>query len=802
MNYNFIHKTYTFYLWGIYLMKNMVLAFTFFFLCLSAQSNEEVKNQLQNLGISPDQAKNIAKQQGYDNLQNKSDNISDNKINAIQDKTLNQNNIDDNNQPDIDITNNENISDNVSITKPLDGSLDYFGYNIFVADPKSFQTSTFGAVDPYYNIGPGDEIIVMLWGEAQFRQVYTIDREGYVFVPDVGQIFVNGLNLESLEKKFYQILSKVYSTLKPSQGQPTTFMDISLGNLRPLRIIVLGEVAQPGAYSVSPSASLSSALYYFNGPTISGSLRDIHLIRSGKLTGSIDFYDYLLSGRMPNDLRLQLDDIVFLKPRGKTISVSGEINRQGIYELKESEGLKDLIKFAGNLKSSAYMNRAQISRIIPFNDRESLGMDRMLLDVNLKDIMKDKNEIELFDGDDLKIFSISDSITNYIDILGSSVSMPGRYEYFPRMKVSDLIDAANGLLNSAMLTEGHLFRINNDLTNDIISLDLKEVLNNDPKNNIFLKKMDRLIVYNNKDLKNLNKVVYVSGFIKDPGVYSFEKGQTLGDIIALTGGLSENVNNIRITISRNILNSFRVKVFTFPDKENNYLSVKDLFDNDNDIHNFNLLPNDIINIYKDPRDKLPDIVNISGAVYFPGNYPIISERERISDIIKRAGGLLPNAYPEASSFIRNQKSINLSFSKIIKNQNSSENFIIMDGDNIKISVRSNIVEIIGEVNQPGIYKYYKDYSVRKYLKIAGGLSTKAEKKEIWVTNPDGTSKQLSFFSFPPRVSDGSIITIGLKKDTDPINKTELAKEVTSIIADFLQVYITITLLWNTANNSS
>ena len=224
-------------------------------------------------------------------------------------------------------------------------AVNYYGYNIFQRDPAVFQSSVFGAVDPDYNIGPGDEIIFMLWGETQFRQVLTVDREGFIFIPEVGQVFVNGLTMDLLESKLFKVLSQRYSSLiRSNGGSATTFLDISLGDMRPLRVIVLGEVAQPGAYQVSPSTTLFSALYYFNGPTTLGSLRDIRLIRSGKQIASIDFYDYLLSGKKINDVRLQLDDTIFLPTRGKTVYISGEINRPAIYELKKGESLQDLMR--------------------------------------------------------------------------------------------------------------------------------------------------------------------------------------------------------------------------------------------------------------------------------------------------------------------------------------------------------------------------------------------------------------------------------------------------------------------------
>ena len=251
-----------------------------------------------------------------------------------------------------------------------------------------FQATSVGIVDPDYLIGPGDEIIVMLWGETQFRQVLTVDREGFVFVPEIGQVFVNGLNLNLLESKLFRVFSQSYASLNPQGRTPTTFLDISLGNLRPLRIQVLGEVAQPGAYTVSPSATLFSSLYYFNGPTILGSLRDIQLIRGGDNIKSIDFYNYLLTGKKPKDQKLQLDDVIFIPRRLKTVSISGEVNRAGIYELKPDENLTDLITIAGDLKVTAYLNRAQIDRIVPFEKRAELGMDRMFIDVNLEQVLQ------------------------------------------------------------------------------------------------------------------------------------------------------------------------------------------------------------------------------------------------------------------------------------------------------------------------------------------------------------------------------------------------------------------------------
>jgi protein involved in polysaccharide export with SLBB domain len=767
------------------------------FLVLNAQTVEQIKKQLNDAGVTPDQAKQMARDQGYTDSQieaearargididGASTEADIQPFGELQGELGSE-------ESTVELADEDDVLSLETITGIGAVPIGFFGYQIFSGDPSAFQASTFGAVDPNYNIGPGDQIIVMLWGESQFRQEFNIDREGYVFVPEVGQIFVNGLNLEALEKKFFQILSKVYSTLKPATGKPTTFMDISLGNLRPLRIIILGEVAQPGAYSVSPSTSLSSSLYYFRGPTTRGSLRDIRLLRKGKQVGSIDFYDYLLSGNTPDDPRLQLDDVVFVPPRGKTVTIHGEINRQGIYELKEMEGLKDLLQIAGDLPVTAYMKRAQISRIVPVDDRTGLGMDRMVIDIDLEAAIADNKETELRDGDVLEIYSIEDLEKNYVSVLGSSVMRPGRYQLLPDMRVLDLINAADGLLNDAYLPLAHIMRLNDDLTSDLITINLRKAISGDMENNISLQFRDGLTVYNKNFLTNIFTNVYINGSVKYPGSYSLENNKKLSDLILAAGGFGDGINKVKITIARINPDSFLPILYTIPTKGSGdkFIQIYSIENPENEINKFTLKSRDLVNVYPDPRDKLPGIVTITGAVYFPGDYPITSNKEKVSDIINRAGGLLSTAYPMASTLNRGGQTIRLSFAEIINNPNSKENFIVMENDQISISVRPNFVQMIGEVQNSGIYKYYDNYNLMDYINIAGGFTTKAEYKEIWITYSNGTSKKFKRFLFNPKVYDGSVITVGRKEETEPFDGTEYAKEMTAILANLAQVLL-------------
>jgi len=780
-----------------------------------------------------------------------------------------------------------------------ESALRYFGYDIFSRDPALFQATSVGVVDPDYLIGPGDEIIIMLWGETQFRQLLQVDREGFVFIPEIGQVFVNGLNLNLLESKLFKVFSQSYATLNPQGGVSTTFLDVSIGNLRPLRIQVLGEVSQPGAYTVSPSATLFSSLYYFNGPTTNGSLRDIQLIRGGKKIASIDFYDYLLTGKKPEDQKLQLDDIIFIPRRMKTVKIEGEINRQGIYEMKPKEGLAHLIAIAGDLKISAYTGRSQIDRIVPFEKRADLGMDRMYTDVNLEQALNSEVDFPLQDGDLVKIFSIMDFRMNVVELRGAVVR-PGNYDLGAALKISELINKAQGLLGDAYLKRLDVIRINEDFTEQIIKLDLSKIMEKDFENDIELQGLDRVRVYgmsemvsNNfveitghvktpgrfrlqenmtlydlifksggfldkefkkrtyleradlirfnsdritrtissfnleellaspdskvnlflkpgdyvriyqKDIFVSNKPVSINGVVRNPGSYGFKIDMSLKDLILESGGLNSGayvhrVDVARIDPSNNQLTQYADIIIFDIDENFNIVKSKSFDNNANELigdsNNFLLKPYDLVSIRPNPYFQNQKQVSISGEVLYPGNYTILKPDEKITDIIKRSGGLRPNAYPAASQYIRNGIRMSIALEEILDNTKSNLNFDVQDGDEIMILPHPNIVQIAGEVNTPGIHKHVPKKRLRYYIKMAGGLGPDSDEDNIWVEYPNRDSKKYNKWSMQsPKVIDGSIITVGKKKEEEPFDKTEYLKEVTVIIANLAQALTLVAL---------
>ncbi len=759
---------------------------------LFSQNAAEIKKQIKKSGLSETQIGQLAKQRG----------MTDAEIDAkAQDLGItSQSRGDISAQQEFDgitpFLPFESViqlpADTIFVEVPIQGDLRYFGYDMFQRDPAIFQGSGLGALDPGYNIGPGDEIIIMLWGETQFRQVLIVDREGFVFIPEVGQVFVNGLTMNLLESKLFKVLSQKYSSLIAANGgNPTTFLDVSLGNLRPLRILVVGEVNQPGAYQVSPATTIFTSLYYFNGPKPLGSLRDIRLIRNSKTTASIDFYDYLLSGKKMNDLRLQLDDTIFIPPRGKTVTINGEINRPAIYELKDKEGLLDLVSIAGDFTTKAHLDRIQIDRIVPAEQRKTLGMERMVIDVNMNHLQAVGTHLELLDGDTIIVFPVQDLRENYVDISGN-VSRPGRYEIKEKLKVNDLVELADGIISDTYLEMAHLVRFNNDLTREMFELHLGQALQKNEQDNMVLQPHDSLIIFNKNNILNAFKSVNILGAVKSPGEYIFYDRMTINELLVQAGGFAKNVYKVKLEVMRVDPQTTSLNKFGNSLEMQDFVTIEE-FGQISQNEKFNTLqPHDIVFVRADPNFKLNQLVNVTGAVTFPGEYALLSPTEHVSDLVKRAGGITQDAYPEASALIRDSIEVNIDLFNIMKNPGSNIDFNVLSGDEIHIYKHPNMVFIYGEVNNPGAYKYIPGRSVNKYINEAGGYSSKADRRDVSIRYPNGEGGEIKRFWLSPPAMDGSIITVAAET-REEIDKTEMAKEITAILANLAQVIIMVML---------
>jgi protein involved in polysaccharide export with SLBB domain len=496
------------------------------------------------------------------------------------------------------------------------------------------------------------------------------------------------------------------------------------------------------------------------------------------------------------------------------VSINGNVKRPGRFLLQENMTLYDLIFKAGGYvdeeyKKLTYLKRAELVRVSKNSD------EKEIIPFNLG-LVLDKQGIAntaLRTDDAIQIYSVNEieGDTRYVSISGH-VKRPGQYELFAgNMTLYDLIFKAGGYVDEeykklTYLKRADLIRFdNNRITQSIIPFNLDSVLSDKSnKQNIILLPGDVVIVYS-KDVFNTLETVSINGIVRSPGSYNLKTGMTLKDLILEAGGLNEGVYRYRVEVARidplnNSLDEY-AEVITFNIDEKFDISVANSYDDSKkgllDVAGdlFQLNPHDLVSIRPDPYFSKQRKVTISGEVLYPGDYTIINSNEKITDIIKRAGGLLPNAYPDASQYTRQGIKINASLAGILKNPKSKLNFEVQDGDKIIIVPHPNVIMITGEVNTSGIHKYVPGKRLRYYLKLAGGINPDADKNNIWVAYPSGDSKKYKSWSLlSPKVIDGSSIVIGKQKEKEPFDQTEFATELASIMTDFAQLALIIAAL--------
>lgn len=564
-----------------------------------------------------------------------------------------------------------------------------FGYDIFNLTPQTFEPLDIGPLGPDYPIGPGDEIIINLWGEVNTSYSLFVDREGKIFIPEAGRVIVNGLTLEQLMEKVKSRLAAVYSGIRKNQ----TFVDVSLGKLQKVKVFIVGEVVSPGGYTVSGVSTLFNALYYAGGPTPKGSLRNVKLLAPGGEEEVVDLYDYLIKGERENDPRLYNNYTIFVPPIGKKVTLRGRVHRPAIYELKDNEGIEELLKIAGGLEYDAYRERIQIRRVTEDTVRK-------IISLNLKEIQKvDTHNFVLEDGDEVNVFSL---------------------------------------------------------------------LNREGKENIF-----------------------IYGRVKNPGSYELSPGMHLKNLILSSGGLTLPVYKLQAEISHLVPGAESDSVEIIPlDLEKIYSRVETGADT------FSLKDQDVVFIRVKPEWEEQRRVTIFGEVEEPGEYPIIAEKERLSSIIKRAGGLKETAYPEATTFIRRKNNIgriDIDLPEALKKPNGNGDIVLEDKDEIFIPRELRTVKVSGEVMFPVSFSYEPRKNVSYYLTKAGGCTEYANTKKITLILPNGKAKGPGKFLWfdVSSVPAGSEIVVPRAKDTGGIDWGDVIKNVSSVVSSVVMVIFVV-----------
>ncbi len=540
-------------------------------------------------------------------------------------------------------------------------TLAYFGYDLFEQIPDAFKPNQLGPVDDQYLVGPGDELRLIVWGATEFTYDLTVDREGRIFVPNVGQFMAAGKRLEQLRQELKRWLARSYAGLL--EDPPTVFMDLTVTRLQPVYIYALGEVKQPGGYVIASQSTVFQALYAVGGPKLSGSLREVRVVRNGRTIAQVDLYDYLLRGEGREDVRLQNNDQLFVPPRGKTVAIRGQVRRPAIYELKDTEGLRELIQFAAGLKPEAFTQYVRVERIIPPAQRLDPSIVREVITIPLDGVLDGLRSVPLYDGDRVEVLSVLEVNRNAVHI-GGAVRHPGLYEIDTQVRtVRDLIERAGGVTSDVYEGRVQLIRfkqnpaerppsrflqewrpIANDTTDTLaliermFSLDLSRIMLGDPAHNLPLQPGDRLHVYSELEL-NAPRTVAIGGKVRRPGFYVWRDSMTVYDLLFLGGGLFDEEFRKEVYLERADL------IRKVPHGTGEIIIAFDLAEalRNEGAGKALLAPGDSIHVYAVDLQEIRDkFVTISGSVKRPGTYRL-QENMTLEDLIVQAGGFTEDA---------------------------------------------------------------------------------------------------------------------------------------------------------------
>ena len=650
-----------------------------------------------------------------------------------------------------------------------------FGYEIFGYLPATFEPLASGPVDPDYPIGPGDEVIVQVWGDNQFTHAAIVSREATITVPDIGQVVLNGLTLGQAKRLITDRLGAVYSGIRARRA--TTHVDVTLGKLRTMQVFILGDVVRPGGYTISSVATLLNALYNAGGPTPRGSMRDVRIIRRNQVDQHADLYGYILTGSKAGDVRLQSGDVVFVPPVGKQAAVVGEVHRPAIYELAPGEGLQDLLKLCGGVLTTAVVDHALIDRVVPFAARDSLaGQDRIVVDVPLRSVLADEGRRDLIhDRDILQVYRIGDTRKNSVAITGRSVIRPGVYQWRPEMRMTDLVKEAGGLDPDAYMDRAQIFRTSRDGTRTMRSFNLKKALGNDSEDNLALQEMDSIAVTSVWDIRDRHSVA-ITGSVRKPGTYEYLAGMTVMDLIFRAGGLKESAYKMQAEVSRvdssTIATTKAAEVHRVPITSNYAVNSAD--------STFALQEHDQIFVREVPDWEMQRNVTITGEVLYPGTYSLQRPDERLSSLIIRAGGFKNTAYPRAATFTRHKGGAGrLSVDVERGSKGKKPDDVMLDeGDQIYIPRQPRTVKVAGEVGFPSSVLYESGKSLGFYIEQAGGYTETSDKGRVKVIQPNGKVKSVKSMWWDPTPEPGALVIVPKKA---PPRDNDTLKDVATIM---------------------
>ena len=630
-----------------------------------------------------------------------------------------------------------------------------------------------------YELGPGDELTISIWGAAENEYNSLISREGYLKIERIGPVYLSGLTISEAKVKLKNRLSKIYSGINSSVNK--VFFDLSLLNTRSIIINISGNVTAPGTYTLSSLTSPLNAIYAAGGPSENGSYREINIIRGGEKVHSIDLYDYFVKGQLKS-FSLRDQDVILVPTYKNRVFLQGEFKRDGIYELKENETISDLLFYNGGISSFGVKNEIYIQTIQGINK-------------SVKTVYKDNfKKYILKDGDIIEARKVSDEFTNIVTVEGA-VMIPGQYELDKTKDVQMLIKKAGGLKRSALKTRAYLIREVDGFQQEVKTIDLVSE-NHELRNN------DKLVIASIEELSP-EKNITINGEINSPGLYTFFKGMTIVDLILMSGGVNDSGSNNGITVYRSTYDeTMQNPVETIT------VDLNDEYDNLSSSQNIELKKNDLIIVRSKAGYQSIGFVSVEGLVKSPGNYAIKNNKYSVFDIIKDFGGFLPDAELkgikikrpvdvkkleelvsdsleiEIDKFIE----VGLNIEKILKSNGSLDqyNLVLKNGDEIIVPKADNSIEISGEVQKPTAISYYKGLTSISAVNKSGGFTNNAKRSRLYVVYQNGdiaSTKKFLFFNNYPKLLPGSKIFIPKKPESKSTTSVgEIVGYTTSLVS--------------------
>jgi protein involved in polysaccharide export with SLBB domain len=609
------------------------------------------------------------------------------------------------------------------------GELPVFGTSFFRRSI-GLDAPAFGPVDAGYRLGPGDEVNVILTGAVQDVYTLVVTRDGTLVVPDLGEVTVHGLTVRGLEDLLRARLQSAYAS-------GLTRISVSLGRIRAIDVFVVGDVERPGPYQLNGLATALSALHRAGGPSATGSFREIEIRRGNQVVHRLDLYDYLLHGNSDGDPRLQHGDIIFVPPVTRRVRLDGALRRPALYEMKEGEGLRDALRFAGGPEAGAALDRVMIDRILPPLERRP-GLERVVLDVDAVRLLAGAEpDLALQDGDAVRVLAVSRERRNRITIVGE-VRRPGDYSWTAGLTLRAAIERAAGLTEEAYTGRAHVFRLDPGTgERRLVSAPAGDA----DAGTVLLEERDSIVVYNRNRLR-VDPWVTVGGLVQRPGRYLLHEGATVDDVILAAGGFADGAWQIEAYVARpnlaspdpeRLARSFRVPLGTArtaPDSHGVGLATA--------AGAFRLQHGDRVEIRQVPGYAPPRVVHVDGEVTLPGSYVLETRADRVSSLIRAAGGLTAEAHGAGIHVIRQGRTLAVDAARALDAPDTRIDIVLQDGDTLRIPRFDPTILVTGAVVHDSTRVLYRPgMSLRDVIREAGGYSRDADIGRVTVTHQSG-----------------------------------------------------------------